>query len=333
MTMRVFITRPLPGDAVAMLEATLAARPEARSNWSIGSNPEDRALTPEALRRAVAGMHGVLSTPRDRIDAAVLDAAGPQLRIVSNYATGVDNIDLDRCRQRGILVGHTPDAVTEPTADIAWLLLLGAARRASEGDALVRGGNWTGVSPHELLGRRLVGRTLLVVGAGRIGAAVARRAVGWRMRILYAARRAHPEFEAPPLAATRVELDDGLRQADAVTLHTPLTAETHHLIDARRLALMKPSAVLVNTARGPIVDEAALVQALRSHQILAAGLDVFEEEPRVHPGLRELPNVFLLPHLGSATVEDRTWMTEMAVENLVAGLFGEPVPNEATAGR
>lgn len=328
--MRILITRQLPGDAVAMTAARLAVR---GADVEIVVNPHDRRLEPDELRSMVAGVRGVLTTPRDRVDATVLDAAGPSLRVVSNYATGTDNIDLDACIARGVRVGNTPDSVVEPTADIAWLLILGAARRAFEGERLVRSGQWRGVAPGELLGMRLLGKTLLVVGAGKIGLATARRALGWDMRVLYVARSDHPEFEAPPIGARRVELDTGLAEADVVTIHTPLTPQTRHLIDARRLALMKPTAILVNTARGAVIDETALVEALRLGRPRAAGLDVFEHEPQVAAGLVELPNVFVLPHLGSATEEDRVWMTEQAVENLVAGVLGEPLPREAGTAR
>lgn len=313
---RVLITRPLPGDPVGRLrDAGFAA---------VTVYPHDRRMPRDELLAAVAGMHGIVATPADvGVDAELFDAAGPQLVVVSNYAVGVDNVDLDEAARRGILVTNTPGAVTEPTADIAWLLLLGAARRVTEGARLVRSGRWKGIGPTQLLGRRAVGRTLLIVGAGRIGRAVARRAAGWDMTILYNARTAHPEFEAPPVSARRVGLEDGLAEADFVSVHTPLTPETRHLVNAERLALMKPTAVLVNTARGAVVDEAALVDALTAGTIGAAGLDVFEAEPKVHPGLLELDNVFMLPHLGSATVEDRTWMMEIAVDNAIAALRGE----------
>lgn len=295
-------------------------------------NEIDRALMRPELLDLVPGVHAILSTPVDRIDAEVLDAAGPQLRIVSNYAVGYDNVDVAACRSRNIVVGHTPDAVTEPTADVAWLLMLAAARHAQEGSDLVRSGNWKGVSPNELCGMRLIGKTLFIVGAGRIGYATARRSLGWNMRVLYHARSSHPEFEASPLNAQRVMLEEGLQQADIVSLHTPLTDQTRHLMNRERLQLMKASAILVNTARGAVIDEAALVDALSNRQIAAAGLDVYEHEPRLAPGLAALPNVFLLPHLGSATTEDRTWMTQIAVDNIVAGLTGNPLPHEVSLG-
>jgi glyoxylate reductase len=287
----------------------------------------DQALARDVLLERIRGAAAVVTTPGDRVDTAFFEAAGPALRIVSNLAVGVDNIDLDEAARRGVRVGHTPGAVTEPTADIAWLLLLGAARRATEGVRLVRSGAWRGLGVNELLGARLVGKNLLIVGAGRIGLAVARRSLGWQMRVRYVARKVHPEFEAPPLEARRVELEAGLHEADIVSIHTPLTAETHHLIGAPQLAAMRPGAVLVNTARGPVVDEAALVAALRERRIAAAGLDVYEHEPRLADGLAELDNAFLLPHLGSATVDDRLWMMEIAIDNAAAVLRGEEPPH------
>lgn len=322
MRSEIAILRPLPGDAVARFVAAGFDR------GSIWVNPEDRPLDRPELLDAVRGARAVVTTPPDRpIDDEVLDAAGDQLVIVSNFAVGVDNIDVAAAHRRGIIVGHTPDAVTEPTADIAWLLLLGAARRVREGERLARSGTWSGVGPNQLLGRRIVGKTLFILGAGRIGLATARRAPGWNMTVTYHARSRHPEFEAAPVCARRVTLEEGLATADIVSIHVPLSDETRHLVDAARLATMKPTAILVNTARGAVVDEAALVDALRAGRIAAAGLDVYEHEPRLHPGLVALDNTFLLPHLGSATIEDRTWMMEISVDNAIAALRGEPVPH------
>jgi glyoxylate reductase len=319
-TARIVITRPLPGDPVGIL------RKAGFSN--IWINPRDERLARVDLLNAIRGADAVLATPADTlINAEFFDAAGTQLKIVSNYAVGVDNTDLKEAKKRGIIVGHTPHAVTEPTADIAWLLLLAAAKRASEGERLVRSGQWKGVGPNELLGRRVVGKTLLIIGAGRIGLATARRSIGWEMQVRYVARHQHPEFEQAPINAQRVSIEEGLREADFVSVHTPLNESTRHLINAERLSLMKPSAILINTSRGGVIDEAALVDALRQRNIAAAGLDVYEREPQLAPGLAELPNTFLLPHLGSATVEDRTWMMEIAVANVVAALKGEPIPH------
>ncbi len=317
---RIVITRPLPGDPVGRFAAA--------GFKHVWTNPKDERLTRSELLRAVAGAEAVLATPADTlINAEFFDAAGPQLRIVSNYAVGVDNVDLVEAATRGVVVGHTPDAVTEPTADIAWLLLLGAARRAAEATDLVRSGTWTGVAPLQLLGHRIIGKTLLIVGAGRIGSATARRSIGWNMNVLYVSRSAKPDLEGAPVRARRVTLDEGLAQADFVSIHTPLTDETRHLIDATRLSHMKRSAILINTARGAVIDEDALVRALRERSIAAAGLDVYEHEPKLAEGLARLDNVFLLPHLGSATVDDRVWMMEIAVDNIIAVLTGAQPPH------
>ncbi|MCZ6837369.1 MAG: D-glycerate dehydrogenase [Planctomycetota bacterium] len=317
---RIVITRPLPGDPVRRFH-----KAGFENTWIYA---QDQRLPRAQLLEAIAGAHAIVSTPADTsINHEFFEAAGPQLIIVSNYAVGVDNIDLAEAGRRGMLVGHTPDAVTEPTADVAWLLLLATAKRAYEGDSLVRSGNWSGVGPNQLLGSRVVGKTLFIIGAGRIGYATARRAPGWNMNILYHARTQHEEFEAPPINARRVTLEDGLREADFVSLHTPMSEETRHLINADRLALMKPDAVLINTSRGGVIDERALVEALREKRLGAAGLDVFEHEPSLAPGLSDLENVFFLPHLGSATREDRQWMMRLAVDNAIAALKDEPVPH------
>lgn len=317
---RIVITRPIPGPPEERLRAA--------GFTNIWINPVDERLSRPDLLRAVKGAVAVLATPADTlINGEFFDAAGPQVRIVSNYAVGVDNVDLAEAKRRGILVGYTPNAVTEPTADIAWLLLLGAAKRAYEGETLVRSGDWKGVAPQQLLGQRVVGKTLLILGAGRIGLATARRSIGWQMQVLYHARSRHPEFEAPPLNARQVGLEEGLRVADFISIHTPMTADTKHIINRERLAMMKPSAIVINTSRGGVIDEAALVEALRERRIAAAGLDVYEREPQLSPGLIDLPNTFLLPHLGTATVEDRVWMAEIAADNIIACLRGEAPPH------
>jgi glyoxylate reductase len=261
----------------------------------------------------------VLCLLTDRIDASLLERA-PRLRIVANMAVGTDNVDLEAARRRGIAVSNTPDVLTDATADLAVALLLAAARRLCWGDRLVRGGGFTGWHPTLGLGADVTGKTLGIVGAGRIGRAVAERMRGFRMEVL-----PHSRTSGPPL-------DELLERSDFISLHVPLTPETHHLIGERELRLMRPHAVLVNTARGPIVDEAALVRALRGGWIAAAGLDVFEREPRLAPGLSELPNVALAPHLGSATVETRRRMAEIAARNIVAALRGEPIPHAVVAG-
>jgi lactate dehydrogenase-like 2-hydroxyacid dehydrogenase len=280
-----------------------------------------------------AGASAVITMFHDRVDAEFLEAAassGVPLRGVCNFAVGYDNIDVDACRARGVWVSNTPDAVTEGTANLAWALLLAAGRRLVEADRFVRSGRWAREGngfPAGWCGVHLTGQTLLIVGAGRIGRAVALRGTAFGMRVEYVARRRHLEFEQAPLAARRVDLDEALPRADAVSIHVPLTPQTRGLIDARRLGLMKPTAVLVNTARGPIIDEGALAEALASRRIWGAGLDVFEREPEVHPGLLTLDNVVLSPHIGSAEGYWREEMTRLACESAAAAAHGRRPPN------
>ena len=250
----------------------------------------------------------------------------PRLRVVANVAVGYDNVDVPACTARGVLVTNTPDVLTDATADIAWALLLAAARRVPEGDRYVRAGKFKRWEWTLMRGVDVQGRTLDIVGAGRIGQAVARRGRGFSMRILYTARAGKAGFERET-GAKRVSLPRLLRESDFVSIHVPLSGATRHLVGRKEMALMKPTAVLVNTARGPIVDEAALVRALRSGRLFAAGLDVYEREPELHPGLRELENVALLPHVGSATDETRRRMYETALRNLIAVLRNHRPPN------
>jgi glyoxylate reductase len=280
----------------------------------------------ELLER-VAGKDGLLAMLTDRIDDELLERAGPGLRVVANFAVGFDNLDLEACTARGVLATNTPDVVTEATADLAWALLLAAARRVAEGDRFLRGLEPWIWGPEFFLGFEVHGKTLGVIGLGRIGQAVARRAAGFGMPVLYTARRRlAPEREAALGVAWR-ELDQLLAEADFVSIHTGLSPATHHLIGPERLARMKPTAVLVNTARGPIVDEAALAEALRAGQLGAAGLDVFEREPEVHPALLELDNVTIVPHLGTSTLETRVAMGMTAADNLLTALAGRRPPN------
>lgn len=290
----------------------------------------DNDLMPRPrLLEHVRGATLIVSMFSDKIDREVLDAAGPSLRGVCNFAVGVDNIDLAACRERGIKVGNTPDAVTEGTANIALALLLAVARRLVEGDRFARTGAWQKRGPlgmAEFMGLDVCGKLLAIIGAGRIGYATALRARALGMRIAYVARSRHVEFELAPLAGERLTLDEALRQADVVSLHTPLTPETRHLINAQRLALMKPEAILINTARGPIIDEAALVEHLRAKRLWGAGLDVFEREPALAPGLAELDNVVMTPHIGSAERHWREAMASMVQENCAAILDGRDPP-------
>ena len=294
---------------------------------TIRVGPERGFASSSELHDFVRGAHACVTWVSERVDDAFLDAAGPQLKVVSNFAVGYDNIDVDACRKRGVIVTNTPDAVTEGTADMAWALLLGAARRIGEADRFVRSGAWAEhgiLGPAEFIGRDIAGRTLLIVGAGRIGYATALRSIGWGMRVLYVARSRKPAFEFAPLNGMRVDLEAGLAQADFVSVHVPLTEDTRHLINADRIALMRPTAVIVSTARGPVIDEAALTAALQARRIAAAGLDVFENEPRIHPGLAELDNVLMTPHCGSAAVRSRAMMTELCEANIRAVFNGQP---------
>lgn len=292
--------------------------------------PDNPRLTREQLLGFIAGASVAITMFHDKVDTEFLDAAGPQLRAVCNFAVGFDNIDLKACAQRGVQVCNTPDAVTEGTANIAWALILGVARRVLEGDRFVRAGRLEregNPAITDFLGVHLTGQNLLILGPGRIGKAIAMRGLGFGMRIQYASRSRHLEMELAPLAARRVEIDEGIRQADVISISTPLTTETRHLIDARRLALMKKTAILINTARGAIVHEAALVEALKERRIWGAGLDVFEFEPRVSEGLMTLDNVILTPHIGSAERHFREIMTEMVSECARAVLAGRRPPN------
>lgn len=280
----------------------------------------------EELLAAVPGAAALVTLVSDRVDAELLEAAGPQLAVVANYAVGVNNIDFAACRERGVKVSNTPDVLTDATADLAFALLLATARRLREGDLLVRSGTWTGWQPEQLLGLSVAGATLGLVGMGRIGGAVAQRAAGFGMKIRYHNRSPAPDLEART-GARPANLEELLRESDFVSLHCPLTEETHHLIDAAALALMKPTAVLINTARGPVVDEAALATALERGDIWGAGLDVFEHEPAVDERLLSLDNVLLAPHLGSATEEARTAMARLCAEAVVAVLAGREPAN------
>jgi glyoxylate reductase len=275
----------------------------------------------------VAGKAGMLAMLTDRVDDELLDRAGPGLRVVANYAVGHDNLDLEACTARGVLATNTPDVVTEATADLAWALLLAAARRIAEGDRFLRARRPWVWGPEFFLGTEVHGKTLGVVGLGRIGRAVVRRAAGFAMPVLYTARHRLPPDQEAALGVAWRELDALLAEADFVSVHTGLSPATRHLIGAERLRRMKPTAVLVNSARGPIVDEAALAAALRDGELAAAGLDVFEREPEVHPDLLDLPNVTIVPHLGTATVETRVAMGMTAAGNLLAALAGDRPPN------
>ena len=285
-------------------------------------------LPPEhdELLEAAHGIDGVLSTLTETIDAEFMDAAGDGLKVIANMAVGFDNIDLEAANERGVVVTNTPEVLNETTADTAFMLLLAAARRLGEGERIVRAGEWEAWGPKMLLGPDVWGKKLGILGFGRIGQAVARRAKGFGMEILYAGRSRKEDAEEE-FGARYLERDELLRESDFLSIHTPLTEETTHFIGAEELEKMKPDAVLVNTSRGPLVDEAALADALENRRIFAAGLDVYEEEPKVHPKLLELENVVLAPHIGSASIETRDKMAATAGEDLRAVLRGEQPEN------
>jgi len=312
---RVLITRVLPEPA---LDVVCQA-------CEVQLDPLDQPLTPAALRQAVLGKQGVLCLVTDRLDAQVLDA-GTELKVVSNVAVGYDNIDVAAATQSGILVTNTPGVVTESTADLTWSLLCSLARRIAEGDRYIRAGKWRDWTLLLMAGSDIHGKTLGICGMGRIGQAVARRAKGFNMRILYHNRQRLDTALESELNATWVEKRTLLQQADFVSLHIPLSAATTHFIGVEELRLMRPTAYLINAARGPVVDEAALIQALQQGWIAGAALDVFEHEPHVPQALQELENVVLVPHIGSASVATRTRMAVMAAENLVAVLRDEYTP-------
>ncbi|MCA9304872.1 MAG: D-glycerate dehydrogenase [Phycisphaerales bacterium] len=290
----------------------------------------EQLATREGVLGLVPGCDALVTMYTDRVDDAVLEASGGSLKIVCNFAVGFENIDLGACKSRGIVVCNTPDAVTEGTANLAWLLVLATARRLIEADRYARSERYPGngqLGMDDFLGMDLCGKEILVVGAGRIGYATAMRARAFGMRVLYVARSRHLEFEMSPMGAERVELEEGFRRADVVSVHTPLTEQTRHLINAERLGMMKETAILVNTARGPVVDEDALVGALKNGRLWGAGLDVFEKEPAVHPGLVGLENVVLTPHIGSAEIRWREAMTEMVETNIRTFFDGKEPPN------
>jgi lactate dehydrogenase-like 2-hydroxyacid dehydrogenase len=315
---RVLLTRRWPAEVEAHLDGL----------YDLARNHADLPMSAAALAEASQAYDAICPTVTDTIDATMLAAPG-RLRILGNFGVGTNHIDLAAARAAGIAVTNTPDVLTDATADIAMTLLLMSARRAGEGERLVRAGRWDGWTPTQLMGSQLSGRTLGLIGYGRIAQATARRAAhGFGMRILYHSRnRAPAAVEAETNAAYVDSIEALLPQVDCLSLHIPGGAETHHLLDARRLALLQPHARIVNTARGTVIDEAALADALAAGRLGGAGLDVYEEEPRVHPRLLALENVVLLPHLGSATVETRIAMGMRVAANLAAFFEGREPPD------
>lgn len=315
---RVFIARRIPQKGLQMILEVCEA-----VIWP-GELPPGK----DELMRQVRGMDGILSLLTDRIDGEVMDEAGSGLKVISNHAVGVDNVDLAAATQRGILVGNTPGILTDTTADFAFALLMAAARRVVEGARCVRSGGWKTWDPLFMLGMDIHGATLGIVGFGRIGRAMARRAAGFGMRILYHDPIQKDDEETKRLGATKVELNHLLAESDFVSIHTPLTEATFHLFNQETLAKMKPDAILINTARGPVVDEQALFQALKERKLAFAALDVTEIEPiPMSSPLLELDNILITPHIASASHATREKMATMAAENLIAGLQGRQLPN------
>lgn len=317
----VYVTRQLPQAALESLEGEV--------EWSV--SPHDRVLERDELLEAVTDIDGLLCLLTDEIDAEIMDAA-PNLEIIANYAVGFNNIDVEAATERGILVTNTPGVLSETTADLTWALIMAVTRRVVEGDRFMRAGKYDGWAPMLLLGSDVYGKTLGIIGMGNIGQAVARRAIGFDMEILYQDMFFDlSEVAEHLLDADEVPTREVLRRSDIVTLHVPLTDETHHMIGERELELIGENGYLINASRGPVVDEVALVEALRNGTIAGAGLDVYEDEPEMKPGLAELDNVVLLPHLGSASIETRTAMADLAVDNLLAFFAGEQPPTPVNA--
>jgi glyoxylate reductase len=311
---RLYVTRQLPEPVMTALT----------ERFDLTQPPETAPPNRDTVLAGIRYADALICTLAEQIDAPMLSKAS-HLRVIANYAVGYNNIDLDAARTRNIVVTNTPDILTESTADLTWALLLATARRVPEGHSLVQHGAWTGWEPRQLLGADVFGRTLGIIGMGRIGQAVARRAAGFKMPVLYHNRTPkdfpdHPSWKS-------VALNDVLSQADFLTLHVPLTTDTRHLIARRELQLMRPTAYLINIARGSVIDEAALVEAIQEGRLAGAGLDVYEHEPAIHPGLLSLSNVVTLPHLGSATHATRIRMGMVCLENVVAVLEGQQALN------
>jgi glyoxylate reductase len=312
----VLVTRPIMEAPTAVL----------RERCDVTIHENEFGIPREELLEVIGGREAIITMLTERVDAEFLAAAGPQLKVVANHAVGFDNIDVAACTAAGVLATNTPDVLTETTADTAFALLMAAARRLGEGERLLRSEQPWIWGPLMMLGQDVHHKTMGIVGFGRIGQAVARRANGFGMRVLYSDAVQLPADVEAETGAERRKLDDLLSEADFVSIHTNLTPETRHLFDADTFRRMKPTAVLVNTSRGPVVDEAALADALASGEIFAAGLDVFEREPAVEPRLLALDNVVVIPHLGSATVDTRDAMGALAVENVFAALDGARPP-------
>ena len=313
---RIFLTRRLPEEGMERLEGFT-------DDFSVF--PYDRPIRENELIENIGDVEGLLSLLTDPVTKKVIDS-GKRLKIIANYAVGYDNIDVEYAKERGILVTNTPGVLTDATAELAWALLFTCARRIVEADAFTREGKFCGWSPTLLLGMGFKNKVLGIVGTGRIGTAFGLKGIGFGMRVLYFDRHKNEVLESR-LKAEKTTLDKLLVTSDFVSLHIPLDRETHHLIGEREISLLKPSAIIINTSRGAVINERALISALKEKRIGGAGFDVYEDEPAVSPALMKLKNVILLPHIGSATYEARNRMAVMAVENLTAGLEGRTPPN------
>ena len=311
--MNIYVTRRIPEVGLQMLEKAFG---------KIEVNPDDRVLTREELLEKVKGRDAVLCLLTDKIDDEVMAAAGPQCKVFSNYAVGFNNIDVPAASKRKIMITNTPGVLTDTTADMAIALMFSVARRVAESDVYMRSGQFAGWAPMLLLGKEMTGKTLGIVGAGRIGENVARKmAKGFGMKILYTDLAGNESLEKE-VGARKVDLETLCKESDYISIHVTYSNATHHLIDEKMLNCMSPSTILVNTSRGPVVDEAALVKVLQEGKIFGAGLDVFEDEPKMKPGLAECKNAIIVPHLGSATIETRSKMAEIASQNLINALQG-----------
>jgi glyoxylate reductase len=313
----VYVTRRIPEAGLDFLKNNCA---------TVEINLDDRVMSRDQLLEKVQGRDGLLTLLTETIDGELMDAAGKQLKIIANYAVGFDNIDLKAATERGIMVTNTPGVLTDATADHAWALLFAVARRIPESEKFLRAGKYHAWGPLLFLGGDIVGRTLGVIGVGRIGQAMAMKSRGFNMRVLYADEIVNSQLEQE-LGARKVSFEELLRESDFVSIHVPLLPSTRHLINATSLRMMKKSAYLINTSRGPVVDEGALAEALKKGLIAGAALDVFENEPEVHPEQLKLDNAVLTPHIASATIETRTKMATMAAQNLVDGLTGKKPTN------
>jgi lactate dehydrogenase-like 2-hydroxyacid dehydrogenase len=309
----VYVARMIPQETID----------ELRKHFEVLVNPEDRALTKAELKEKAKGCDAIVSLITDTIDGELLDAVGPQCKIVANYAVGINNFDVAAATKRGVVLTNTPGVLDDATATHTFALLLATARRIVEADRYVRAGKWKGWSPMFFIGMDVDRKTLGIAGLGRIGTNVARKARGFDMKIIYSGTNRNPQAEKE-VGAAYVDKETLLRESDFLTLHVPLTPETRHYIGEKELKLMKKTAVLINASRGPVVDEKALLKALQEKQIWAAGLDVFENEPEIVPGLLELDNVVVVPHIASATTETRINMGKIALNNIVKVLNGQP---------